>query len=179
MRREWLGTFDDPSRRTEARRRIAEQKPMFLVGSPMCKAFCNWQKLNASKRDPAVVAREWNKAIVHLEFVCQLYKEQVAGGRFFLHEHPATASSWQERCIAEVLELPRVARAVGDQCQYGQRSRRGAPVKKPMAGCPTAKKSCASCPQDAVGRMASAATHRARPTRCAQGEWLPKRPYIP
>ena len=69
--------------------------------------------------------------MVHLEFVCRLYKEQLEGGRFFLHEHPAFASSWQERCVAEILELPHVARAVGDQCQYGQKSHRGAPVKKP------------------------------------------------
>ena len=75
--------FDIPSRREEARRRIKEQKPMFLVGSPMCTAFCNWQRLNAIRRDPTVVAREWNKAMVHLEFVCRLYREQLEGGRFF------------------------------------------------------------------------------------------------
>ena len=31
--------FDDASRRTEARRRLREQRPMFLIGSPMCTAF--------------------------------------------------------------------------------------------------------------------------------------------
>ena len=61
--------FDIPLRRDEARRRIAEQKPMFLVCSPMCTAFCNWQKLNAFRCDPTVVAREWNKAMVYLQFV--------------------------------------------------------------------------------------------------------------
>ena len=68
---------------------------------------------------------------MHLQFVCHLYKELVAGGRFFMHEHPASASSWQERCVAEVLELPRVARAVGDHFKYTQRSHPGAPLKKP------------------------------------------------
>ena len=31
--------FDDKSRREEARRRLRVQRPMFLIGSPMCTAF--------------------------------------------------------------------------------------------------------------------------------------------
>ena len=39
--------FDIPERRDEARRRIAREKPRFLIGSPMCTVFCSWQRLNA------------------------------------------------------------------------------------------------------------------------------------
>ena len=35
--------FDLPERREAARRFIAEQKQLFLVGSPMCTAFSAWQ----------------------------------------------------------------------------------------------------------------------------------------
>ena len=69
--------------------------------------------------------------MIHLEFVCKLYRDQVDAGRYFLHEHPVAASSWQERCVAEMLEVPSVSRANGDQCQYGPKAPSGALVKKP------------------------------------------------
>ena len=123
--------FDLPERREAARMLIAEQKPLFLIGSPMCTAFCAWQRLNATRRDPESVRREYNKAMVHLEFVCQLYRDQVSAKRYFLHEHPDSASSWQERCITALLATATVDRCVGDQCCYGQNDRRGGAVKKP------------------------------------------------
>ena len=70
--------------------------------------------------------------MIHLEFMCQLYRDQLEAGRYFLHEHTADASSWQERCISMLLNMDEVDRMVGDQCCYGQRDRRGgAAVKKP------------------------------------------------
>ena len=123
--------FDLAERRGAARRLVAKQKPLFLVASPMCTAFCTWQRLNATRRDPKAVQREYNKAMVHLEFVCQLYSDQMTAGRYFLHEQPASNSSWQERCITSVLAMDGVARTIGDQCCYGQRDRRGGAVRKP------------------------------------------------
>ena len=69
--------------------------------------------------------------MVHLEFVCQLYRDQVNAERYFVHEHPDSATSWQERCITAMLAMDSVDRSVGDQCCYGQRSRQGGAVKKP------------------------------------------------
>ena len=77
------------------------------------------------------MAREYVRAMVHLRFVCELYTEQVQAGRYFLHEHPANATSWQEECMQKVLELEKVAVTVGDQCQYGQQDVDGTPIKKP------------------------------------------------
>ena len=54
---------------------------MFLIGSPMCTAFCTWQRLNALRRDPGVVRQEYNKAMIHFEFMCQLYRNQMEAGR--------------------------------------------------------------------------------------------------
>ena len=42
-------------------------------------------------------------ADIHLNFVVELYRQQMAGGRYFLHEHPAYAQSWQVKSIAELL----------------------------------------------------------------------------
>ena len=36
----------------------------------------------------------YNKAAEHIKFVFELYDMQVRSGRYFLHEHPATATSW-------------------------------------------------------------------------------------
>ena len=73
--------------------------------------------------------------------MCELYEMQVAEGRYFLHEHPVGAASWQEGCVQRVLGLQGVSRITGDQCQLGQKSHEGLPVKKPtgwMSNCPYA-----------------------------------------
>ena len=62
------------------------------------------------------------QARVHLEFVALLYREQVEGGRYFLHEHPRLATSWREDCIKAVSELPGVETITADQCQFGQQN---------------------------------------------------------
>ena len=70
--------------------------------------------------------------MVHLRFVCELYQEQMDAGRYFLHEHPAGATSWGEECIEELLAQQGVEVATCDRCQYGQEdSQSGDPVKKP------------------------------------------------
>ena len=64
-------------------------------------------------------------------FCCELYKLQAEAGRYFLHEHPAQATSWQLAEVRELLETNGVQRVVGDQCQYGQETGASDPVKKP------------------------------------------------
>ena len=44
-------------------------------------------------------------------------------GDFFLHEHPANATSWGLEEIKELQRCRGVIRAVADQCEYGQWSR--------------------------------------------------------
>ena len=58
----------------------------------MCTSFSPWQALDAA-RYGAEKGLEYNrtKAIMHQNFVAELYAEQVAGGRYVLHEHPEGA----------------------------------------------------------------------------------------
>ena len=51
----------------------------------------------------------------------ELYREQHKHGLHFLHEHPATASSWSEKSVMEVLHLGGVQRVVGDMCTFGMK----------------------------------------------------------
>jgi len=121
--------FDVAERRDAARKKFHEEKPMFLVGTPMCTRWCSWQHINDAKRDPVEVRRELVQAQVHLAFMCELYQEQHDAGRYFLHEHPAGSGSWNEDCVKQVMQLPGVDAVVGDRCQYGQEAD-GEPVRK-------------------------------------------------
>ena len=60
--------FDVAENRRRARERVEVEKPLLLVGSPMCTAFSAWQHLNKTRRDPTVVSREYVRAMVHIRF---------------------------------------------------------------------------------------------------------------
>ena len=126
--------FNNVAKRTKALKLIRETKPLFVIGSPMCRRWSSWQHLNDSRRSPDEVRREKLKEMVHLDFVAQVYREQIEGGRFFLHEHPDAATSWQQECIEDILQIPGVQRTTGHQCQYGQQvqqgKHRGQPIRK-------------------------------------------------
>ena len=128
--------FSRPEKRDKARRMVREQKPYVLIGSPECRAFSTWQALNAAKSmDPDKLKREKTKATLHLNFMISLYEEQTEAGKYFLHEHPRFATSWQLRNMEILMQVPGVELVQGDQCQYGAQVqtgiRKGAPIMKP------------------------------------------------
>ena len=94
-------------------------KPTLLIGSPMCTAFSQMNNINYSKMDPSEEERRLAYGRKHFEFCTKLYDIQWRAGRYFLHEHPAEASSWHEKCISNLLQRHGVARVNGDLCQYG------------------------------------------------------------
>ena len=71
--------FNVAAKREKARAMLRRQRPLFIIGSPMCKAWCTWQALNATKRPSHVVQAELDEARLHLEFVVSLYREQLEG----------------------------------------------------------------------------------------------------
>ena len=116
----------------KAEKRVLDTRPDLLIGSPMCKYFSPWQRLNEAKSNKPERYQE-NKASSrkHLQFVCRNYRHQYDGGLLFLHEHPQQASSWDEECIEELMSLPGVGWVDMHQCQLGQNDGEGNPVKKP------------------------------------------------
>ena len=44
----------------------------------------------------------YEEARGHVRFMMKLYKKQVDQGRLFLHEHPATATSWSLEEVRKV-----------------------------------------------------------------------------
>ena len=92
-----------------------------MPGPAECAERLN--NINHAKMSPEEVKTRFQYARRHLEFSVKLYKMQLDAGRYFLHEHPQGASSWQEPCIKEVMKRHGVTRVVGDQCMYGLKSK--------------------------------------------------------
>ena len=115
--REW--DFNQFEMRNRAIRKVLQDKPMVLIGSPMCIAFCQLNHINYAKMSAEEVERRMQYGRKHLEFCVKLYGIQCGAGRYVLHDHPAGASSWQEECIKKLFKKHGVVRVVGDQCRYG------------------------------------------------------------
>jgi hypothetical protein len=79
------GDFDGKEMRDRARKKVIEERPMLLVGSPMCTAFSTWQRINNKIRCPVTVAAELKRAKEHLTFCVELYRLQARGGRSFMN----------------------------------------------------------------------------------------------
>ena len=62
---------------------------------------------------------KYQQGLGHLEYAVQLYWEPISRGRFFIHEHPATASSWGLAMIKELERHPGVQVVTGDMCRWG------------------------------------------------------------
>ena len=106
--REW--DFNSMEMRNRAVRTVLKGKPFVLIGSPMCGLFGIMNNINYSRMDAAEINQRIEYGRKRLKFCAQLYKIQVDNNRYFPHEHPEIASSWQEG---------------GDQCMYGIKSHDG------------------------------------------------------
>jgi hypothetical protein len=69
--------------------------------------------------------------MIHITFAMELYKIQDAAGHYFLHEHPAQASSLGESVVMGIAGMNGVQIVVGDQCQCDAVDKDGCPIKKP------------------------------------------------
>ena len=129
--------FTDPKQRQKARSEIAAMKPYMVIGSPPCTQFCRWQRVNHPRMDPKLVNRELVAARAHVGFCVQVYRDQLARGAHYLHEHPEAASPWHLLDVERLAEDPRSIRVTMDMCQYGmtQRDANGnaCPIYKPTS----------------------------------------------
>ena len=56
--------------------------------------------------------------VKHSELCMHLCRLQHDQGLYFLFEHPASASSWSNRLVQSLLELPELHRVVGNMCMF-------------------------------------------------------------
>ena len=102
---------------------IVKLKPFLLVGSPPCTAFSSLQNfLRCLPGGNEKVDRAIEAAKIHVEFCIKLYKYQIREGRYFLHEHPMTASSWRLERVEEISRSPLVYKTKTHMCRFGMKS---------------------------------------------------------
>jgi hypothetical protein len=112
--------FTKRSDRREARDLIATENPDWVIGSPPCTAFSQWNiGINHRKMPKSKVDDALSEGRTHLAFMASIYRRQIINGKFFLHEHPAGAASWKEPSIAALRKLPSVFSVVSHQCMFG------------------------------------------------------------
>ena len=59
------------------------------------------------------------EAISHIEFALEVYQLQIDEGRYFLHEHPSSATSWQLPQMKKFILRNSVELAHMHMCQVG------------------------------------------------------------
>ena len=115
--------FNEVEMRNRAVRNVLVDKPLLLIGSTMCIVYSSMNRINHSRVSEEEVNARFRYAREHFEFSAKLYQMQIHAWRYFLHEHPHAASSWQETCIQRILNCEGVMKVVGDQCRYGLTTR--------------------------------------------------------
>lgn len=110
---------------------IRRSKPRVVILSPPCGSFSKLQNMNpwSAKRE-----RDLWRGVVMLKFAMEVAKEQMAENRYFVFEHPDSATSWRRKEVEAIGRAVGVRQVVADQCMYGQtvRDRQGhkTPAKK-------------------------------------------------
>ena len=103
-----------------ARQLIDADDPDWLIGSPPCTPFSIWNyAMNYPKMSKEKVRAAVEAGRTHLNFVVSLYRKQMIRGKYFVHEHPATALSRKEETVLALLKSPLIHAVVADQCMYG------------------------------------------------------------
>ena len=126
--------LSDKSVQNRVRKLVRDSAPLFLIGSPPCTAFSSMQNASRSKRDPATVEKELEEAKQHMRFCIELYVMQLDGGRCFIHEHPAGATSWNLPETIQLLMHEEVGVATFDMCQFGMTAKKDG-VERPVQKC--------------------------------------------
>ena len=97
---------------------------MVLFLSCPCTIFSDLQRLwNFKKMEKETLTRKWQEGMLYLEHAMACAAKQYYEGRFFVHEHPARASSWAQPCVKAIEALPNVFVVVLDLCMLGLSSK--------------------------------------------------------
>ena len=111
--------FNNKVMRDKAMKKYIEEEPFLLVGSPVCTMWSQMMNINKNKMDPLEYSQRMSEARVHMNFVCKLYMMQHKAGRYFIHEQPQAARSWEEECVQRTMRETNSQRLLIHQCMYG------------------------------------------------------------
>ena len=83
--------FRQEASRAKAWTYIKKYKPRLFIGSPVSTMFSSLQNFTPWGEKKK---NRWIEAEAHMNFMIDIYVYQVRNRRFFLHEHPSRATSW-------------------------------------------------------------------------------------
>ena len=98
---------------------IQQGKPYCIILSPMCTAFSSIQRINRDRRDPEIVHSELEEAKDHVRWCMRFCAMQHRSNRYFVYEHPASASSWFLTEVKKMASASGVQCVKCDQCMFG------------------------------------------------------------
>ena len=111
--------FSRKRHRDEATRMVVEDEPFCLIGSPPCTMFSILQNGNKWR----FTKRYWDKKLqdaeVPIHFCLTLYEIQRRAGRYYLHEHPRTATSWKLKSMGRFEYYADIMYVDTNMCQFG------------------------------------------------------------
>ena len=87
---------------------------------PPCAKWSSQQRSNEKRKRRRVVRKQKKEAIIHIDFCIELMKMQMDAWRYFIYEHPSSASSWQLPRMERLFKRQGIWFVVSDQCQYDQ-----------------------------------------------------------
>ena len=97
----------DDEHMEEVERRVRDEEPVLLIGSPMCRVVSTLIELTRATCNLGRCAR-------HLRFCFRMYETQRSARRQFLHEHPWDAWSRGVSFVKERAEKDGVYKTQGD-----------------------------------------------------------------
>ena len=99
--------------------KVKKDKPLLIVGSPMCTDWSSMMNMNWPKMSDEERRRRMKEARKQLRFCVKIYKYQMSQNRYYVHEHPMCAKSWDEPEMKAMMRKEKNILAKLDQCQYG------------------------------------------------------------
>ena len=100
---------------------IDKEDPVLLTGSPRCDPFSLLQNLSKEYKDNPVRKLRREEGEQHLRQCVDLYIKQMLRGRYFLHEHPAGADSWDVQEMIELQRMDGVYTVSGPMCFWNMK----------------------------------------------------------
>ena len=110
--------LNNPAEAEAALAKVDSDEPALLVTTPICTPFSAMMRWCGI--DPAKLEENLKEGRRHLSISMAACKKQHLAKRFFLHEHPDGASSWDEDPVQEMLGMDGVFYVKNDQCAAGQ-----------------------------------------------------------
>ena len=115
--------LDDPnhSRLRSWTKLIEDQDPFLLTGSPRCDPFSILRSLNRDYINTPKNVEARKRGVRHLHVCVERYRKRHEQGKYFLHEHPATADSWDDSTVRALQALEGVYTVTGPMCAWGMK----------------------------------------------------------